>query len=155
MFDGNDDTKCSYRRIELLTGPGRRRRWSDEDKARIVSESLAPGACVSAVARRWHVLPQQVFGCAEACVVMPSPVRRGARQRRRRLSFRSAEHIMVGMQCGGSDGFSGLSANPALGAAMDILVRHGGTAILSETTEIFDVEHTLNARAVTPEVVRS
>ena len=46
------------------------------------------------------------------------------------------------MQCGGSDGFSGLSANPALGAAMDILVRHGGTAILSETTEIFGVEHT-------------
>ncbi len=64
----------------------------------------------------------------------------------------SAEHIMVGMQCGGSDGFSGLSANPALGVAMDILVRHGGTAILSETTEIFGVEHTLTSRAVTPEV---
>ena len=61
---------------------------------------------------------------------------------------------MVGMQCGGSDGFSGLSANPALGAAMDILVRHGGTAILSETTEIFGVEHMLTARAVTPEVGR-
>jgi len=66
----------------------------------------------------------------------------------------SAEHIIVGMQCGGSDGFSGLSANPALGMAMDILVRHGGTAILSETTEIFGVEHTLTARAVTPEVGR-
>ena len=65
-----------------------------------------------------------------------------------------AAHIIVGMQCGGSDGFSGLSANPALGAAMDILVRHGGTAILSETTEIFGVEHTLTARAVSPEVGR-
>ncbi len=64
----------------------------------------------------------------------------------------SAEHIMVGLQCGGSDGFSGLSANPALGAAMEILIRHGGTAILSETSEIFGVEHTLTARAVTPEV---
>src|SRR3954466_7557866 len=62
MFDANDDTKGSYRRIELLTGPGRRRRWSDAEKARIVAESLAPGACVSAVARKWHVLPQQVFG---------------------------------------------------------------------------------------------
>ena len=62
----------------------------------------------------------------------------------------SAEHLVIGMQCGGSDGFSGLSANPALGAAMDILVRHGGTAILSETTEIFGVEHTLTSRAVTP-----
>lgn len=66
----------------------------------------------------------------------------------------SAEHICVGMQCGGSDGFSGLSANPALGAAMDILVQHAGTAILSETTELFGVEHTLTARAVTPEVGR-
>jgi len=63
-----------------------------------------------------------------------------------------ASHLVIGMQCGGSDGFSGLSANPALGAAMDILVRHGGTAILSETPEIFGVEHTLTARAVTPEV---
>jgi altronate hydrolase len=66
----------------------------------------------------------------------------------------SAEHLMIGMQCGGSDGFSGLSANPALGAAVDILVRHGGTAILSETSEIFGVEHTLTARAVTPQVGR-
>lgn len=64
----------------------------------------------------------------------------------------SAERITVGLQCGGSDGFSGLSANPALGAAMEILVRHGGTAILSETSEIFGVEQTLTARAVTPEV---
>lgn len=66
----------------------------------------------------------------------------------------SAEHIMVGLQCGGSDGFSGLSANPALGVAMEILVRNGGTAILSETSEIFGVEHTLTARARTPEVGR-
>lgn len=66
----------------------------------------------------------------------------------------SAEHIMVGMQCGGSDGFSGLSANPALGAAMEILIRHGGTAILSETSEIYGVEHTLTARARTPAIGR-
>lgn len=66
----------------------------------------------------------------------------------------SAEHICIGMQCGGSDGFSGLSANPALGKAMEILIRNGGTAILSETSEIFGVEHTLTARARTPEVGR-
>ncbi|WP_340116698.1 altronate dehydratase family protein [Pelagibius sp. 7325] len=66
----------------------------------------------------------------------------------------SAEHITVGLQCGGSDGFSGLSANPALGKAVDILVRHGGTAILSETPELFGVEHTLTARAKTPEIGR-
>ncbi|MFT6772899.1 MAG: altronate hydrolase [Paracoccaceae bacterium] len=66
----------------------------------------------------------------------------------------SAEHLMVGLQCGGSDGFSGLSANPGLGKAVDILVRHGGTAILSETPELYGVEHTLTARARTPEVGR-
>ena len=66
MFDANDDTKGSYRRTELLTGPGRRRRWSDAEKTRIVAESLAPGACVSAIARKWHVLPQQVFGWRRA-----------------------------------------------------------------------------------------
>ena len=64
----------------------------------------------------------------------------------------SVEHIVVGLQCGGSDGFSGLSANPALGVAMELLIEQGGTAILSETSEIFGVEHTLTARARTPEV---
>ncbi len=62
MFDVNDDAKGSYRRIEMLTGPDRRRRWSAEDKARIVEESLVPGVRVADVARRWQVCPQQVFG---------------------------------------------------------------------------------------------
>ncbi|WP_426956381.1 UxaA family hydrolase [Muricoccus radiodurans] len=65
-----------------------------------------------------------------------------------------ASHLMVGLQCGGSDGFSSITANPSLGAAMDILVRHGGTAILSETPEINGVEHTLTRRAVSEEVGR-
>jgi len=64
----------------------------------------------------------------------------------------SAEHITVGLQCGGSDGYSGISANPALGAAVDLLVAHGGTAILSETPEIYGAEHLLTRRAVKPEV---
>jgi altronate hydrolase len=64
----------------------------------------------------------------------------------------SARHLKIGLQCGGSDGFSSITANPALGAAMDILVRHGGTAILSETPEIYGVEHTLTRRAVSREV---
>ena len=64
----------------------------------------------------------------------------------------SASHLKIGLECGGSDGFSAISANPALGAAMDILVRHGGTAILSETPEIHGVEFMLTRRAVTPEV---
>ncbi|NKC29416.1 UxaA family hydrolase [Falsiroseomonas selenitidurans] len=64
----------------------------------------------------------------------------------------SAAHLSVGLQCGGSDGFSSITANPALGAAMDLLVRHGGTAILSETPEIYGVEHTLTRRAASQEV---
>lgn len=66
MFDVNDDAKGGFRRVELLTGPGRRRRWSAEEKSRIVEETLAPGARVSAVARRWQVCLQQVFGWRRA-----------------------------------------------------------------------------------------
>lgn len=60
--------------------------------------------------------------------------------------------ITVGMQCGGSDGYSGITANPALGYASDLLVRHGGTTILSETSEIYGAEHLLTRRAETPEI---
>src|SRR5439155_21542214 len=63
-----------------------------------------------------------------------------------------ASPITVGLQCGGSAGYSGISANPALGAAVDRLVRHGGTAILSETPEIYGGEHLLTRRAVSSEV---
>src|ERR1700754_4432766 len=66
MFDANDDAKGEFRRVEVLTGPTRRRRWSAEQKARIVEETLAPGARVSEVARRWQVCSQQVFGWRRA-----------------------------------------------------------------------------------------
>ena len=62
MDDVNDDAKAGYRRVEIVTGPGRRRRWSAEEKARIVAETLVLGARVSELARRWQVCPQQVFG---------------------------------------------------------------------------------------------
>jgi altronate hydrolase len=64
----------------------------------------------------------------------------------------SAAHLVVGLQCGGSDGYSGISANPALGSAVDRLVKHGGTAILSETPEIYGGEHLLTRRAVSQAV---
>jgi altronate hydrolase len=59
---------------------------------------------------------------------------------------------MLGLECGGSDGYSGISANPALGAAADLLVMHGGTAMLSETPEVYGAEHLLTRRAVSREV---
>ncbi len=73
---------------------------------------------------------------AETCRRQPIPV----------------SELVVGMQCGGSDGYSGITANPALGVASDLLVAHGGTTILSETSEIYGAEHLLTRRAVTPEV---
>ena len=64
----------------------------------------------------------------------------------------AARHLMVGLECGGSDAYSGITANPALGAAVDMLVRQGATAILSETPEIYGAEHLLVRRAARPEV---
>src|SRR5919205_1120902 len=59
-----------------------------------------------------------------------------------------ASHLMLALQCGGSDGYSGITANPALGACVDLLVRHGGTAVLSETPEIYGAEPLLTRRAL-------
>ncbi|NCW81507.1 MAG: altronate dehydratase [Betaproteobacteria bacterium] len=66
----------------------------------------------------------------------------------------SASHLCIGLQCGGSDGYSGITANPALGAACDILVAQGGTVILSETPEIYGAEHLLTRRAVSEAVAK-
>ncbi len=64
----------------------------------------------------------------------------------------SAEHLVVALQCGGSDAYSGITANPALGAAVDLLIANGGTAILGETPEIYGAEHLLIERAATAAV---
>ncbi len=64
------------------------------------------------------------------------------------------EHLTVGMECGGSDGFSGISANPAVGAAADLLIAQGGTTIISEVSEMVGTAHLLKRRALNPEVAR-
>jgi altronate hydrolase len=63
-----------------------------------------------------------------------------------------AKHLILGTNCGGSDGNSGVTANPALGVASDLMVQQGGTSILGETTEIYGAEHILTRRAVSKEV---
>lgn len=63
-----------------------------------------------------------------------------------------ASELVIGMQCGGSDGYSGITANPALGVASDLVVAQGGTTILSETSEIYGAEHLLTRRARTQEI---
>jgi altronate hydrolase len=60
--------------------------------------------------------------------------------------------LMVGLQCGGSDAWSGITANPALGYACDLIVGQGGTGVLSETPEIYGAEHLLTERAVTSKI---
>lgn len=67
----------------------------------------------------------------------------------------SLAHLVLGLQCGGSDGYSALTANPALGVAADLLVRHGGTAVLSETPEIYGAEHLLLRRTASPDIAHS
>ena len=79
MDSVKDDAKSvGYRRIEVLTGPGRRRKWSDDDKARVVAETLEPGAVVTEVARRWQISPQQLFDWRRQARIgsskIPSPV---------------------------------------------------------------------------------
>ena len=64
----------------------------------------------------------------------------------------SASHLIVGLECGGSDAYSGITANPALGAASDRVVYNGGTAVLSETPEIYGAEHLLIRRAASRSV---
>jgi len=63
-----------------------------------------------------------------------------------------ASELVLGLECGGSDGYSGITANPALGVAADLLVQAGGTAVLGETPEIYGAEHLLTRRATSREV---
>ena len=72
----------------------------------------------------------------------------------RRRTTRPASDLIVGMQCGGSDAFSGVTANPAVGFATDLLVRTGATVIFSEVTEVRDAIHLLTARAATEDIAR-
>ncbi|MGL4462002.1 MAG: UxaA family hydrolase, partial [Planctomycetia bacterium] len=69
-----------------------------------------------------------------------------------RRTRQPASKIVLATKCGGSDGYSGITANPALGVASDLLVAQGGTSILAETTEIYGAEHLLTRRAVSREV---
>src|SRR5213079_3685271 len=73
-------------------------------------------------------------------------------QRRRETC--PAADLIVGLQCGGSDAFSGVTANPAVGFAADLLVRAGATVMFSEVTEVRDAIHLLTPRAATRDVAR-
>jgi galactarate dehydratase len=86
--------------------------------------------------------------------IMEMAEKRLNRLNERRRTTRPASHLIVGLQCGGSDAFSGVTANPAVGYAADLLVRAGATVMFSEVTEVRDAIHLLTARAATEDVAR-
>ncbi len=91
---------------------------------------------------------------------MISSIMRAAERSLERLNARRREtcpasKLVVGLQCGGSDAFSGVTANPAVGCAADLLVRAGATVMFSEVTEVRDAVHLLTPRAVNEDVARA
>jgi galactarate dehydratase len=87
-------------------------------------------------------------------VMMEAAEKRLAQLDRRRRTTCPASDLVVGLQCGGSDAFSGVTCNPAVGYAADLLVRAGATVMFSEVTEVRDAIHLLTPRAATPDVAR-
>lgn len=93
------------------------------------------------------------FGDMVGAILRAAEKRLEQLSRRRRESCPAAD-LIVGLQCGGSDAFSGVTCNPAVGFAADLLVRAGATVLFSEVTEVRDAVHLLTPRAVNPDVAR-
>ena len=102
------------------------------------------------------VMQEAQHGFAEIVhQIMSLAERKLQRLNRRRRELCPASDLVVGLQCGGSDALSGVTANPAVGFAADLLVSAGATVMFSEVTEVRDAAHLLAARAATPEVARA
>jgi len=93
------------------------------------------------------------FGEMVADIMTKAEARLQMLNLRHRVPCPAAE-LIVGLQCGGSDAFSGVTANPAVGFAADLLVRAGATVMFSEVTEVRDAAHLITARAATPEIAK-
>lgn len=93
------------------------------------------------------------FGHTVAAILKAAEKKLAELDRRRRVTC-PASDLVVGMQCGGSDAFSGITCNPAVGEATDLLVRAGATVMFSEVTEVRDAAHLITARAATPEIAK-
>jgi galactarate dehydratase len=99
---------------------------------------------------------QDERGFAESVsAILRAAEKRLAQLDRRRRTPCPAADLVVGLQCGGSDAFSGVTCNPAVGFAADLLVRAGATVMFSEVTEVRDAVHLLTPRAATPEIARA
>ncbi|MGA7776206.1 MAG: altronate dehydratase family protein [Paraburkholderia sp.] len=115
--------------------------------ALFIAEGVEPGATMVPLVIQEQGGTQKTVDGAIAAIETMLPAANAVKREPLPIS-----HLNIALQCGGSDGYSGITANPALGAAVDLLVQHGGTAILSETPEIYGAEHLLTRRAITPEV---
>ncbi len=122
---------CEVMQIPALVGADPMR---ERNRFRYMTIQLSGGTRKTIEVAQDHLKELAVE--ANKCARKPAPVSR----------------LCIGMQCGGSDGYSGITANPALGVASDLIVRHGGTTILSETSEIFGAEHLLTERAFSPDI---
>jgi altronate hydrolase len=108
----------------------------DHEPGMLASLVMQAEGGTSAAIKKGVALVTEMLVTANTCQRTPAPV----------------SQLIVGLNCGGSDGYSGITANPALGGASDLLVAHGGTTILSETPEIYGAEHLLTRRAASPEI---
>lgn len=120
---------------------------------KLVSERLLPEDRADGVVRLQDEA-HQGFGMMLDSIMAMAEARLTVLDRRTRETCPAAD-LVVGLQCGGSDAFSGVTANPALGFAADLLVRAGGTVMFSEVTEVRDAIHLLTPRAETEEVARA
>ncbi|MEO6921097.1 MAG: altronate dehydratase family protein [Collimonas sp.] len=115
--------------------------------AMFMAEGITPGAMLRTLVMQEQGGTQKTVDAAIAAVAKMLPIANLVQREPLSIS-----HLSVALQCGGSDGYSGITANPALGVAVDLLVQHGATAILTETPEIYGAEHLLTRRAISTEV---
>jgi len=116
----------------------------------------APGASLPILEDDAVIRLQDERGFAEILsAILEAAEKRLARLDARRRVTCPASDLVVGLQCGGSDAFSGVTCNPAVGYAADLLVRAGATVLFSEVTEVRDAVHLLTPRAATPDVGRA
>jgi len=125
--------------------PGREFRWIGADQLPLLDSQP--------YALRLQNQELRGFGDIVAAIMRFAEKRLAELQRRERCTV-PASHLVVGLQCGGSDAFSGITCNPAVGYAADLLVRAGGTVLFSEVTEVRDAIHLLTPRAANEQVAR-
>lgn len=121
---------------------------------KLVSERLLPDASQTGAVTRLQDEHHAGFGMMIDTIMTMAEQRLEVLNRRRRETC-PASDLVVGLQCGGSDAFSGVTANPAMGICADLLVRCGATVLFSEVTEVRDAIHLLTPRAATPEVAQA